>query len=1109
MNKKLSLTLALSSLSLLACGGLAPNSESSASTSSGGNESTSSAVQSSESSSAVQSSESSSATQSSESSSQRLAFQVTFFDGESKVALGVDYVYEGECVERPEDPSKTDYSFINWYKDADYEEEFDFTLPIMGNTAIYAKFELKDYFEGYSLQYIPNYSPLVPAKAYYQGESDVELIFEAQGVSLSSNVTPRQVLLSGALQGLEVKDAFADGKLLHVQTTGTLGEGEGYLTLARDSTMSDAFISGVIDVLPRGLRLDEYGYRVENEEKAVYFTIAMDGMSLSNPESLSVNDYVAKVNADVTSFMRIEGAEGYGLSLTGVNEDFTSFALKLQSPKDIDEGCAKEIGNLNFILAAGASNIAQEQVFKLDLLTPGTKTDVTLSYSGPLTYAGQFSLTLFGSKLSEELKNGVATLLSEPTNKDAIISFDGCETILKSLTLVDDNHLEGKFDVTYVEDEPRLAKLCLNAIPVGENPLPLVTGLFPSSNLPPMELASAELGYDQESVGTITQTASSSYKGVRSVIEHYAFQNDTNDEVGEIVSKATDIGKIGYALYSGDTTSARYALGDLLGDDSLRNPTSVMMETLQTILEELKVIEDRIVGLSEQLTAIEEELKSIGEEALLSNFLDAYSIWKAFVSDYYTPLSNIINDYTNFYFRHMYDLVVSSSSVSGEGSPEISIYYDIDGKLAFPDEHLAFSVDGKSLDLNATKVVKIPELYYALSGLRANSGHVYSDIEEDIVADLLSRPEFDQAILKDLVKTIRFQAMKSYFSSLEKINGFTNTFTNFCTAFTGSELDSPLHGSFTPLDSFVTMQETIFNFGFEVEPDLNIVTSKLASTYYCAKSILNFALIINNGEIASSKYENLDKAFQEEIKSPRFHHENDENGNIYCFATKSYIRYRLDQIGITGSKDGYLSDIARVPYGEEYEYNKGVIASNDFSSIAENELKLMRLKVKLYNRIKKTAYTFREYLLKIRMIPNEAEVVKNLFGIIFSIDGVVYGDDAKDLSFALGFNSAGFGRWGPTGDPKESSTNGPDIISRGFSLSALKGKLYSLDDDQVYTGLLALSVDYDKDPYFYLPFLSTAYYTGILKPKAQEGQSALTEPTSCYGYFINFEPLNA
>ena len=109
----------------------------------------------------------------------------------------------------------------------------------------------------------------------------------------------------------------------------------------------------------------------------------------------------------------------------------------------------------------------------------------------------------------------------------------------------------------------------------------------------------------------------------------------------------------------------------------------------------------------------------------------------------------------------------------------------------------------------------------------------------------------------------------------------------------------------------------------------------------------------------------------------------------------------------------------------------------------------------------------------------------------------------------MGFNSAGFGRWGPTGDPKESSTNGPDIISRGFSLSALKGKLYSLDDDQVYTGLLALSVDYDKDPYFYLPFLSTAYYTGILKPKAQEGQSALTEPTSCYGYFINFEPLNA
>ena len=45
----------------------------------------------------------------------------------------------GDAVANPGEPSAEGYSFLGWYKSADSDEAFDFTVPVNGNTTVYAR----------------------------------------------------------------------------------------------------------------------------------------------------------------------------------------------------------------------------------------------------------------------------------------------------------------------------------------------------------------------------------------------------------------------------------------------------------------------------------------------------------------------------------------------------------------------------------------------------------------------------------------------------------------------------------------------------------------------------------------------------------------------------------------------------------------------------------------------------------------------------------------------------------------------------------------------------------------------------------------------------------
>jgi uncharacterized repeat protein (TIGR02543 family) len=73
-------------------------------------------------------------------------YTVTFMDGDTILTtLTQNDVPHGTIISRPADPTKTGYTFDNWYSNSGLTNLFSFSTPINGNTTIYAKFNINTY----------------------------------------------------------------------------------------------------------------------------------------------------------------------------------------------------------------------------------------------------------------------------------------------------------------------------------------------------------------------------------------------------------------------------------------------------------------------------------------------------------------------------------------------------------------------------------------------------------------------------------------------------------------------------------------------------------------------------------------------------------------------------------------------------------------------------------------------------------------------------------------------------------------------------------------------------------------------------------------------------
>ncbi len=62
------------------------------------------------------------------------------FDTDGGSAVNVQTVTNGKKAARPENPTREDSVFIDWYTDTSFAKKFDFDAPVTANTTVYAKF---------------------------------------------------------------------------------------------------------------------------------------------------------------------------------------------------------------------------------------------------------------------------------------------------------------------------------------------------------------------------------------------------------------------------------------------------------------------------------------------------------------------------------------------------------------------------------------------------------------------------------------------------------------------------------------------------------------------------------------------------------------------------------------------------------------------------------------------------------------------------------------------------------------------------------------------------------------------------------------------------------
>ena len=1055
------------------------------------------------------STEEESSSESSLSSESESSEPVTYFEVRFIISAGQVNsvkVISGENVARPDDPTLEGYIFKGWYIDPDCTIPFDFDEPVLSDMDVYAKWRAAGDFSDFDDRFVSNYSPFQFTGTAIIGDENPTLNFTCDSIPFSSSISANQIRLGGVFADLSVDSVSVEGTSITVETQGKLTKGTGLVTFARELTSYDLFFSTSVEVDQEFSYISplSFGYALEDYKGVISCRLEVGGEKFANPDNLSSVDYAAKLQSGEYPYLSLENANGTTMEVTGVSEDFSSIGLKFKLQGGFNNEVFENLKGLNLAVSSDLFESGHEYGFPLDFTAHQTFTDLSVYQANPNLFKGLAKIRLANMGVGDDFRQYKDRFLADGARKNSLVKIEGYDVYVTDYSVIDDQNFEVKFSVAAGSIEATSATIDLNPVSVPYTGTMYLAKMGWSDDdvVPEIETTPIKYALSAEALGSVSQSEAPSYGSVRAVVQSESTKAHQGEDLGDLpalMKGATALAKIGVGLFSGKTDIAKNAIGDYLGIDSLRNPNTVILESLQAIMGELKVIESKLDGITQQLNAMQAELENLGKISMFNSFMSAHSAWTDFITDYYTPLTDQINSYTSNYFRYFYDFVKSSSRSQGHPALTITLHYDTDGKLAFPDESGSLSLDGRNIDPSATKTIVIPELFFALNGIEENGNSAYLDIEEDIIADLANTLHPDDELLSEIIQAIRFQAVQSYFSEASIMDGFINAFNNFCRSLTGTQLVTAMN----PLDSFELMLESIYNFGFEAEPEMNLALIKLTATFHTARAITDYLSLIDKASaITVDSNAELLKKVEDELSSERFFHRNDANGNPYCFATGCYTSVSLNTYSLMwwDCDDGCWS---RMYVNNTSEWNAPEVSS--VSSISEADVRFMALKVRLLNSVKHTNYSFEEYFIRIGVIPDNYK--GRVLGVILSIDSLLEDkDDIEDLTYPCNLTTEiKTGYTGTTQGPYPNAADPHDLD--GTWSYAIKGWMYYFGDGNCYNSILAVDawrhyMGYD-DP---VSYVGQVNYFG-------SGRSGWDVPvenengTCIYAYYINIAPI--
>jgi len=978
-------------------------------------------------------------------------------------------VKDGECAVEPEKPTQEEKNFLYWCSDKELQNRYDFTTPVYGDLSLYSLFEYGDAFTDYNPDYLPVNAPFLSDQHFTEGDKDVDIVLESDGVEMKSSIELNQVRLSGGFEDLKVNSVTNEDGKVTVHTSGTVKNAKSYVAFSKCSNEEGIYLTMPFEVnekLVPSVSISKASYNVDKKGHNVSFNVVTAYQKFVHGD-LTPSDYLAKLNDGTLNYFSINNPDKYELSFTGVSDDFTAVGAKIHLKEgDFNEEVINDISSnlkFNVVKEAIEDNTARELGFILN--APQTSSSLTLTPMRKGMFSGNYRIHVVGCRISQAFKDNVLTLLTDPNNINLFISIPDAKVTMRSINFVNDYEFYGKIDIE-TEENIKVANVSVNQVKIGDIVIDPLYKLFTDEGVTlEVETTPASVGYDPNETGTINQDEGSSYSGVKSYIQSLALDGDKDTTIEDLVFVGTTLGKIAYGVYSGDYMTASDAVGKAFGIDFLRNPSYLMLDRLKEIMDKLNEIEERIEELGEKIDELKKELEEVGQQTALNTFLTAYNIWNSFKSNYYSPMMDEVFNYTTGYYRYYYNLAIASNPDSIGPKESINIYYDKKGNIVYPADNLVYSVDGKIIDKTKTKTIDLPELHHTLAGIRHHKGHSYTTIENDILTDLTSYHAYSDDELSEILHTLTFNAMKQYFSSQETIDKFTNTFKNFCEAITASDIVSSIN--IPPLECYSILLRTVFNFGFEIEPDLNLVTIKIQSSFYGAKKIFDFVRLINSGDIDVGSYDDLIDKVEEELGTTRYYRSNDANGNAFNFVSNSYITAATNRYGIFFTADWDQDETKKVRIVENNFETKDPESLEDFASVSEEDLSFMKIKVDVYNIIKNTDYSFKGYLSKIGIIPKE--VYDKTVGVLTKIDGIVHGDDdVNDLSRISGrdYDEVSFSHLGA--EPHVTKNKYNDIDDFYWAREhcyGLKGKIFSFDDWKSFTNVASFTAAHLKNAY--------------------------------------------
>lgn len=992
-------------------------------------------------------------------------FTVNFYNDNELYSS--QHVKEGECAVEPEKPYQLEKNFLYWCTEQTLQNRYNFSTPVTSDLSLYSLFENEDPFNDYSEGYHSVNGPFLYTHKYFAGDKDIEIVLASDGVEMNNSISNEQVLLTGGFEDLTISSVTSENQVVTIRTTGTVKNETGYVSFSKATNKSKIYLTMPIEINERqipSVSIDKATYSISKQNKDVNFSVVSKYQSLVHGE-LTPEEYLEKIKDGTFKYFSITENEKYEFSVTSIHEDFNGFDAKIHVKDDFNDEAINDIcNNIKLNITKEALDDGLDHELSFDFNVPQTLTSLLITPMKRDNFRGDYRIHAIGSRFSQSLVDNVLTLLTEPNNKNLFITIPDAEVFIRSINFANDYEIYGKIDIV-TQSNLKTANVSLNEIKIGETIIDPLYKMFVDEKIDvEIEETPVVIGYDSTKTGTINQDEGASYLGIKSYIQSLSLDEDVDNTIDNLIFIGTSLGKFAYGVYSGDYMMAGDAVGKAFGLDFLRNPSLLMLDRLADIMDKLQEIENRIQEISEKIEDLKKELEEVGQQTVLNTFLEAYNIWNAFKSQYYAPMMDEVRNYTTAYYRYYYDFAIASHPDS-IAEATINIYYDANGNLVFPADNLIYSVDGKIIDKSKTKSFEFPELYHTLAGIRHHKGHAYTTIEDDIIADLTSYRTYSDGELAEILKTLTFNAMRSYFSKQATIDSFTNTFKNFCEAITASDIVSSV--SIAPLECFSILLKTVFNFGFEIEPDLNLVAIKLQSSFYAARKIFDFVVSVNYGDIDVNIYENLILKVEEELASTRFYRSNDENGNVFSLVSNCYIEAATKAYGIQFTCDdkggGDIVKNAKI-VADDFK-NIDAEPIKDFVSVTDEDIAFMKIKVEIYNLIKGTNYSFKGYLGKIGIIPKE--VYSMTFGILTKIDGIVKGeDDVDDLSHPGDYHQAAFSN--PNATP-EITYNKYDSIGDfywdGEYVYGLKGRMISFDTGDSYEMLAAFTAARMKNAY--------------------------------------------